>query len=589
MEPFVEIKNLKIGFLEENGPKEVVKDMNFSICPGEIVGVVGESGSGKSMSALALMGLLPKKAKILEGQILLEGQNLLSVRKDELRKIQGKEIGMVFQEPMTSLNPVMKIEKQVGECLELHTDYSEKEIHKKVVDALHLVGLAEAEKICSKYPHELSGGMRQRVMIAQAMVSSPKLLIADEPTTALDVMIQAQILRLLKRINQEQNTAIFFISHDLNVIKEICDRVLVMYKGHIVEEGNTEEVLLNPKHDYTKSLVASIPDVEEIEENTKEVLKLSHLDVYYECRSGIFRRKATKKHVIHDLDLVAYDREILGIVGESGCGKSTLCKTILGLNQDYTGTIQMTENLKPQMVFQDPFSSLNPARKIGWILEEPLKLRGISDSKKRKKMVSDMLEDVGLDSSYAGRYARELSGGQRQRISIGAALLMDSKFVIADEPVSALDVTVQSQILKLLLRLHKERQMTLLFISHDLNIIRHICHRVAVLYLGEIVEMGSVKEVYYAPSHPYTRLLLESVSDGNSKIGVKEVTDIGEVSHRNSPGCPFYSRCPEKTELCKNRKPEVRKLDENQKAGTHYVKCWNDNKAENRAWDGKEL
>ena len=569
MKPLVEIKDLTISFPEGDSTFEAVKNVSFNVNEGEIVGVVGESGSGKSMSALALMGLLKKDAQIPNGEILFRGENLLTMKPEERRKLQGSEMAMVFQEPMTSLNPVMKIGKQVGESLKLHTDLSKEEIHKRVVAALEDVGLTDAEAICEKYPHELSGGMRQRVMIALATVCSPSLIVADEPTTALDVIVQAQILRLLKKIHEEKNTSILFISHDLNVIKEICTRVIVMYKGEIVEEGETREVLLRPKHDYTKHLVASIPQLVETVESEEEVLRLENLNVYYDIKNGLFAKKG-QKQVIHNVNLSAHDGEILGVVGESGCGKSTLCKTILGLHDKYEGTVWIKEGMHPQMVFQDPFSSLNPAKSIGWILEEPLKIRGIKDKKKRKEMVDSMLEAVGLDASYANRKPRELSGGQRQRISIGTALMMESRLIIADEPVSALDVTVQSQILNLLLKLHEERNMTILFISHDLNIVRKICRRVMVIYKGEIVETGMAGDVYESPSHPYTKLLLDSIVDGDPDTDeAAEIVDVGEAVPAGFSGCCFYHRCPERCEKCLNAKPEVKEL-----GGGHSAKCW---------------
>lgn len=569
MKPLVEIKNLTIRFPEGRTVFEAVKDVSFTIQEGEIVGVVGESGSGKSMSALALMGLLSKEAQISSGEILFRGENLLTMKPEERRKLQGSEMAMVFQEPMTSLNPVMKIGKQVGESLHLHTDLSKEEIRRRVIQALEEVGLSDAEGICEKYPHELSGGMRQRVMLALAAINSPGLIIADEPTTALDVIVQAQILGLLKRMNQTKNTSILFISHDLNVVREICSRVIVMYKGEIVEEGETREVLLHPKHEYTKHLVASIPQLEEKEGSSEEVLRLENLDVYYEIRNGLFGKKS-RKHVIHQVNMTACDGEILGIVGESGCGKSTLCRTILGLHDKYEGAVWIKDGLNPQMVFQDPFSSLNPARSIGWILEEPLRIRGMKDKKKRREMVEEMLVAVGLDASYAKRKPRELSGGQRQRISIGAALLMDSRLIIADEPVSALDVTVQSQILNLLLKLHEERKMTILFISHDLNIVRKICRRVMVIYKGEIVESGLSGEVYGNPAHPYTRLLLASVADGDPDTDEEQKVDIGDAGPvpEGFKGCCFYHRCPERSEHCKAEKPTDSLLE-----GTHVVRC----------------
>ena len=569
------VRDLSVEF-NDNGPDtEVVKGISFPIYEGEILGVVGESGSGKSMTALALMGLLPEHAKAEGGSIEFskrdgETVDLLRISQKEMQQIQGREIAMVFQEPMTSLNPVMKIGRQVGENLELHTELTREEIRERSVQALTQVGLSEAEALLERYPHELSGGMRQRVMIAQAMIASPRLLIADEPTTALDVIVQAQILKLLRRIHEEQNTSILFISHDLNVIREICDRVLVIYKGVIVEEGEVSRVLNHPQHEYTKRLVASIPQAGKETGSGKEILNISHLDVYYREGGGIFK-KPSRKHVLCNVNLTVKEGEILGIVGESGCGKSTLSKTIVGLNRDYSGVIQTEGELHPQMVFQDPFGSLNPARKIGWILEEPLRLRGIRDRGERRRLAEEMLVKIGLDESFYSRRPRELSGGQRQRISIGAALLADSRLLVADEPVSALDVTVQSQILKLLLDIHEEKKNTLLFVSHDLNIVRRICHRVAVLYLGEIVESGDVEEIYRNPCHPYTRLLLESSLGGEEKKGAAMhfTSDIGETFGRESAGCPFCPRCPERTEECGSARPDVIRL-----GAAHEVKCF---------------
>ena len=559
MEPLVEIKNLSIRFPEGNSTFEAVKGISFSIGKGEIVGVVGESGSGKSMSALALMGLLPKDAEIASGSLCFQGEDLVTMKPEKRRQLCGSKMAMVFQEPMTSLNPVLKIERQVGESLRIHTKLGNAEIHERVVQALSEVGLPDPEGLCGKYPHELSGGMRQRVMIAQAMINSPSLLIADEPTTALDCVVQAQILELLRNIHRTKGTSILFISHDLNVVRALCSRVIVVYKGEIVEEGQTEDVLLHPKHEYTRHLVASIPEGEKGESSGGEILRLTDLNVFYDVRGGLFRKKG-KKHVIHDLNLSAREGEIVGIVGESGCGKSTLSKTILGLHDNYTGEVKV----RPQMVFQDPAGSLNPARTIGWILEEPLRLRGIRDRTERRQLVKEMLENVGLDESFAARHPRELSGGQKQRISIGVALLMDPRLVIADEPVSALDVTVQSQILNLLLKLHAEKQMTILFISHDLNVVRGLCSRVMVIYKGVIVEEGLAEEIYEHPAHPYTKLLLEAA------IGGDTMELDAEAGKQSAEKCIFYERCPKRREACAHvpLSPEAVQLSR-----THWARC----------------
>ena len=563
MEPLVEIKNLSIRFPEGNSTFEAVKGISFSIGKGEIVGVVGESGSGKSMSALALMGLLPKDAEIASGSLCFQGEDLVTMKPEKRRQLCGSKMAMVFQEPMTSLNPVLKIERQVGESLRIHTKLGNAEIHERVVQALSEVGLPDPEGLCGKYPHELSGGMRQRVMIAQAMINSPSLLIADEPTTALDCVVQAQILELLRNIHRTKGTSILFISHDLNVVRALCSRVIVVYKGEIVEEGQTEDVLLHPKHEYTRHLVASIPEGEKGESSGGEILRLTDLNVFYDVRGGLFRKKG-KKHVIHDLNLSAREGEIVGIVGESGCGKSTLSKTILGLHDNYTGEVKVRDGVRPQMVFQDPAGTLNPARTIGWILEEPLRLRGIRDRTERRQLVKEMLENVGLDESFAARHPRELSGGQKQRISIGVALLMDPRLVIADEPVSALDVTVQSQILNLLLKLHAEKQMTILFISHDLNVVRGLCSRVMVIYRGVIVEEGLAEEIYEHPAHPYTKLLLEAA------IGGDTMELDAEAGKQSAEKCIFYERCPKRREACAHvpLSPEAVQLSR-----THWARC----------------
>ncbi len=587
MEALFDVSHLTIGFEENGKMNKVVDDISFSIAPGEILGVVGESGSGKSMTALAAMGLLLPQARVLNGTVSFEGRDILNLDQKERSLLSGNKMSMIFQEPMTSLNPVMKIGTQVGESLKLHTDLGKDEIHKKVIQALADVGLSDPETLYGKYPHELSGGMRQRVMIAQAMICSPGLLIADEPTTALDVIVQGQILKLLKKLHKDRGVSILFISHDLNVIREICQNVIVMYNGVIVERGKVEDVLTHPHHEYTKTLVASIPDNTTRVGEKKPVLSMEHLDVFYQEDVGGFFKKKGRRRVVKDLSLQIYEGELMGIVGESGCGKSTLAKTIVGLNRDFTGEMAMDKDVHPQMVFQDPFGSLNPARKIGWILSEPLRVRGIKDKRKRREMAEKMLVSVGLDPSFYDRYPHELSGGQRQRISIGTALLMDSRLLVADEPVSALDVTVQSQILDLLLDIHKKQHRTILFISHDLNIVRHICHRVAVIYLGRIVEMADVEEIYKNPCHPYTRMLFEAalskgknpggnfVGDESEQAGKdeKEETVIHDIEDGvdTGKGCPFYPRCSCPMEQCAYKAPESVDIGADRQ---HLVRCF---------------
>jgi len=567
------VRDLTVSFPSKSGLHTVVDHIDFDVRRGEIVGIVGESGSGKSMTSLAIMGLLPPKAVVdPASSVSLNGRELLTMPEEERRRVKGNTMSMVFQEPMTSLNPVMKIGRQVGEPLRLHTDLSDDEIARRVNDELGKVGLVNTEKLAEQYPHEFSGGMRQRVMIAMATINDPDLVIADEPTTALDVTVQAQILNLFKKIHEAKGSSILFISHDLNVIREVCQRVIVMYKGKIVEEGDVLQVLYHPKHEYTKKLVASIPDNAAGNIGSDVLLHVEHLNVYYKLRGSLLSDKMKRAQIIKDISFDIFDGEIFGVVGESGCGKSTLAKAIAGLNREYDGLMDM-DGIRPQMVFQDPFSSLNPARKIGWIMEEPLKLRGIRDKAQRKQMVDACLEDIGLDASFADRYARELSGGQRQRISIGVVILRGEKFIIADEAVSALDVTVQSQILHLLLKLHDELGLTIMFISHDLNIVRHMCRRVIVMYRGQIVEMADVDELYDHPRHPYTRMLFDSVLSDRKKHNVRfdAVNRLLFTAGDYSGGCPFYSRCFYRSDICLRTEPKL--IDIGKDGHEHKTRC----------------
>lgn len=453
-------------------------DLSFRLEKGEIVGVVGESGSGKTLTALSIAGLLPREARII-GKIELDGVDLNDLSERERRMYKGKEIGMVFQEPMTSLNPVYRIEKQLDEMLRLHTDLSRDERKDRILKALEEVELPDPEAVCDKYPHQLSGGMQQRVMIAMALIVRPKLIIADEPTTALDAQVQSQILKLLQKINRETHTGILLISHDLNVVKEICSRVIVMRDGICVETGEIEDVFTHPQHEYTKKLISSIiKGKKEVKANdSSSILELKNLTIYYKEKTNSLFRKNVRYEIFKDFNLRIQKGEILGIVGKSGSGKTTLSNTIMGFHKDFRGEIVHYSSM-PQMVFQDVYSSLNPAKKIGWILEEPLRIGGRASSAERKTRVSEMMQKVGLDEEYADRYPHELSGGQRQRASIALALMLKPAFIIADEPVSALDVTMQAQILELLMDLQKEFNLSILFISHDKNVVDKVCDRI---------------------------------------------------------------------------------------------------------------
>lgn len=469
----LKVEHLTVKF----GDNIIVNDLSFAMEQGEILGIVGESGSGKTMTALGIMDLLPKGAS-LSGKISLGRMDLTGLPEAEKKNYKGKDIGMVFQEPMTSLNPVISIGRQLDEMLVLHTSLFREERRARIREALETVELSDL--LYHKYPHELSGGMQQRVMIAMALICAPKLIIADEPTTALDVEVQGQILQLFKNINQEKHTSLLLISHDLQVIGEICSRVIVMQGGVAVETGKVSDVWEHPEDSYTKNLIAaaSICSKQEIFGGGMEnILELKNLSVYYTQKSKSLFGKRKKKFILQDFNLEIKKGEILGIVGKSGSGKTTLSKAILGLHNEYTGTITHYSRM-PQMIFQDAYSSLNPVKSIGWILEEPLRIRRKFSKRDRRAYVVRMLEKVGLSEGYMDRYPHELSGGQRQRVSIASALMLGSEFIIADEPVSALDVTIQGQILDLLLNLQKEYNLSILFISHDIHVMNRVCDRI---------------------------------------------------------------------------------------------------------------
>lgn len=516
-EQMLEIKDLEIEFHDHAAPETVVHHFNLSMEEGQIVGIVGESGSGKTMSALALCGLLSRHDMNKRGEILFDGLELLSCSRQQMRRLQGNEISIIFQEPMTSLNPVKKIGWQVEEALRLHTDLSKEECYQKAIWALKEAELAQPEKVYEQYPHELSGGMRQRVMIAAAIVCNPRILVADEPTTALDVTIQDQIIKLLLKLNREHKTAILFISHDLSLVRKLCHRVVVMQNGYIVEQGDTETLFCHPVQEYTKRLIAAIPDCEEEKEEkdfsqAEVLLQAEDIRVSYRQAAGILGR-VQEKEVLKGVELTLHKGEVLGLVGESGCGKSTLARVLVGLHKSYGGRLHSAAG-GVRMVFQDPYSSLNPSKTVGWILEEPLRISGGYTRAQRKQRVKEMLTRVGLEEAMAQRYPSQLSGGQRQRVCIALALMSEPKVLIADEPVSALDVTIQAQILQLLQKLKEEMGLAILFISHDLRVVYQLCDNVMIMQDGEIVERGTPKKIYSHHSHPYTGQLLAAAGLG---------------------------------------------------------------------------
>lgn len=536
----IKIENLSVAFNDT----EVVKNVNLDLEDGEILGVVGESGSGKSVTALTLMGLVADSARVTTGRILYDDVVLREAGKpcDKAlyRRYQGACMSMVFQEPMTSLNPTQRVGRQVEEMLRLHGKLAKEEMEARVLEVFGAVGLREPEKVYGSYPHQLSGGMRQRVMIAMAVILHPRLIVADEPTTALDVTIQNQIIDLLRKINRNQKNAMLFITHDLNLARRFCHRVAVMKDGRVVETGRTEDVFGNPREEYTKRLIDAMPtrikpkkpgsargaaaadmraaglrggDGEAENGSKTPVLRVRGLSVYYrDGGNSLFSRKK-KQCVVSGADFEVYPRESLGLVGESGCGKTSLSKAILGMNLNIEGEI-MHRSRGAQMIFQDPYSSLNPSKTIGWQLQEPLRAAGALDSSRAMSKADmeaaayDMLRRVGMDEQYFHRKPSQLSGGQRQRVSIGQALITKPAFLVADEPVSALDVTIQAQIMELMQRLQEEMHLAYLFISHDINVVYRMCDRIMVMKDGRIVEIGETEEVFNHPREEYTKLLL---------------------------------------------------------------------------------
>jgi peptide/nickel transport system ATP-binding protein len=526
-QPIIAIRGLTVALPKGSDRAAAVTDLSFTLVSGEVVCVVGESGSGKSMTAQALMGLLPTTTNVTAGEILFKGRDILRQTETEWRDLRGRAIAMIFQEPMSALNPVMRIGDQIAEVFEAHGRLTPAERRSAVISLAREVGLPDPEKIVRSYPHQLSGGQRQRAMIAMALALEPAVLIADEPTTALDVTTQAQILALIKELQQKRSMAVLFITHDLGVVHDIADRVVVMRKGEIVERGSAKEVLGNPKHPYTRALLAAVPSLtpppmKAIIEGAP-ALKVAHLMKTYGAVRGI---SGERRSVVaaNDISFQIGRGETLGLVGESGSGKSTVARLAVRLAEPDGGEIHVGtldyRSLSPsalragrrriQMIFQDPFSSLNPRRKIVDIIASGPIAHGVPPKEARQKAL-EMLGLVGLDPSAADRYANAFSGGQRQRIGIARALALEPDVIVADEAVSALDVSIQAQILELLDDLKNRLGLAMLFITHDLRIAAQICDRVAVMQRGEIVEMKSATDLFSNPLHPYTQRLIAAI------------------------------------------------------------------------------
>ena len=580
-ENILEVRNLKVDFHTSEGVVHAVKGISFDIPRGRTIGIVGESGSGKSVTSLSIMRLIKSPpGKITDGEIHFNhpekgAVNLLELPEAEMRKIRGNHISMIFQEPMTSLNPVFTCGYQVMEVLMLHQNMTKEQARQRTIELFKEVKLPRPEAMLNAYPHQISGGQKQRVMIAMAMACNPAILIADEPTTALDVTVQKTILELMEDLQREHDMSIIFITHDLGVIAEIADYVLVMYKGNIVEQGSVYDIFTNPKHPYTKGLLACRPPLDKrlrhlptvddfmevkpdgtivekeksleivIKENEipleeyykrqeelqkqEPLLRVENLKTYFPIRTGILGKVTGYVKAVDDVSFVVYPGETLGLVGESGCGKTTLGRTIIRLIEPTSGHIYFEgkdlakltpQEIRPlrkymQIIFQDPYGSLNPRMTIGEAIMEPMKVHKILDNdKQRKEKVIELLERVSLRADHFYRYPHEFSGGQRQRISIARALALNPKFIICDESVSALDVSVQAQVLNLLNELREEFKLTYIFISHDLSVVKFMSDRMIVMKDGKIVEQGIAEDIYREPKHEYTKKLIDAIPKG---------------------------------------------------------------------------
>jgi len=525
--PLLSVSDLSVAFRNGDETTLAVDRVSFSIQKGETVALVGESGSGKSVTALSILKLLTyPPASHPSGHVLFKGEDLLHADEEALRRVRGNEITMVFQEPMTSLNPLHTIERQIGEIIALHSGLSGDQARARILALLEEVGLRDAASRLNAYPHQLSGGQRQRVMIAMALANEPDLLIADEPTTALDVTIQAQILDLLKEIQKRRNMAILFITHDLGIVRRLADRVCVMTKGQIVEQGAVKDIFTSPQHDYTKKLLAAEPKgiAEPLPQTARLLLKADHLKIWFPIKRGFLQRTVGHIKAVDGVSLALHEGETLGVVGESGSGKTTLGLALLRLISSegpivwlgssidsYSSKMMRPLRRDMQIVFQDPFGSLSPRLSIADIIAEGLEVHQPHLSEKeRETLVSSALYDVGLDPETRHRYPHEFSGGQRQRIALARAIVLNPKFIVLDEPTSALDMSVQAQIVEILRDLQKTRKLAYLFISHDLKVVKALAHRIMVMREGTVVEEGEAETLFANPKQAYTKALFEA-------------------------------------------------------------------------------
>ncbi len=657
------VRDLKTHFFSEGTVVRAVDGISYDVRRGEVLGVVGESGSGKSVSGLSLMRLIDSPpGKIIDGSIEFDGQDVLQLTDREMRRVRGNKISMIFQEPLTSLNPVYTIGNQMAEPLTLHQGMSTNQAWERAEEMLRLVGVPSPGERLKDYPHQLSGGMRQRVMIGMALSCNPQLLIADEPTTALDVSIQAQILELMRELQRDLGTSMIFITHDLGVVSEMCDRVNVMYGGRIVEQADVGRLFDRPSHPYTWGLLDCLPRFEDalgsrltpivgqppnlahlpvgckfaprcpyawekcvseepplfdlgegqlsrcwlhdtdqagngarviherkitetVERDAAPLLQVRGLKTYFPIRKGLLQRKIGDVQAVDGIDFDVLRGETVGLVGESGCGKSTAGRSIIRLIDSTSGSItydgtDITElserQLRPfrrkmQIVFQDPFSSLNPRRTVGAIVGQPLLIHGLANRKTVGGKVNEILERVGLNKAHANRYPHEFSGGQRQRIGIARAIAAEPDFIVADEPVSALDVSIQAQIINLMEDLQAELGLSYIFIAHDLSVVRAVSDRIAVMYLGRIVELAENSAFYDNPLHPYTQSLISAVPVIDPAMRKQRIVLQGDVPSPINPpsGCRFHTRCPYRFEPCDKVDPQMLTTPEGHQVACH--------------------
>ncbi len=663
-EPILKVVDLHTWFFTDAGVVRAVDGVSFSLHAGETLGIVGESGSGKSVTAKSIIRLLDEPARIVEGTVSFRGRDMVHLSEEELREIRGAEIAMVFQDPMTSLNPVLRISRQLIETMTAHQRFKPRAARERAVALLRRMGMATPERAVNSYPHQFSGGMRQRVMLAMGFVNEPTLLIADEPTTALDVTIQAQILDLLRELNADFGTAVILISHDLGVIANVCSRVLVMYAGEVVEEGTPEDLLTDPRHPYTWALLHAAPRLDEANDGDRRLTTIegqppdphnwpagcrfrarcpfavaqciehpallpvgenraarcwvtqaggrlqppTHARVATETGpaaklNALLEVRDLAKHfvlprdsfleprrilrAVDGVDFDVFPGETVGLVGESGCGKSTLARVVMRLTEPTAGRIVFAgqdithlsqSEIRPlrrrmQMIFQDPYGSLNPRMTVGEILGGPLRLHGlVPEGGSARARVQELLDLVGLSPTAAARFPHEFSGGQRQRISIARALAVEPGFIIGDEPISALDVNIQAQIINLMIGLQERLGLTYLFIAHDLAVVRHISDRIVVLYLGRVVETARASELFAHPLHPYTNSLISAVPvpDPHLERSRRRIALQGEVPSAVNPpsGCHFRTRCPAASARCADETPHLTEVTPG-----HFVSC----------------